>query len=622
MKKKRNRTADVAGPAAEPTSDSNRLLRWLVPTIIVVLTAVAYLPVFDSAKEFTNWDDETYVVRQPLVQSLDGANIKKMFDTESRVAANYHPLTMLSLAVDTKRGNGSMAAYMQTTLALHLLNTVLVFVLIMGLSRGNLVMAALCSALFGLHPMHVESVAWVAERKDVLYTALFLGSLISYLRYVRGGSLAWLAAAFAWFVASCFAKPMAVTLPVVLVLIDLWEHRRFSGRSALEKLPFFVVSVIFGLLTLKVQSSESGGLVDTTYFTLGERILFAGYGVMQYCIKLFVPINLSAFYPYPSTNGNPESIVYAYAAVVFAALGAVIWLYIKRRNEFTEVLFFGTAFFLVTISIVLQFISVGGAVIADRYTYVPYLGFFMILGALLDRATGRRKAPYPALAVIGVISIGMGLISTARAEVWQNSGRLWDDVIAQFGNRSINHAYNNRAVYNMDRKNYAKAEQDYAFLESIGTDKSYTYKGYGKLLINMRRTEEAIPRLTKALQLGGPDIQVIMARASCYSAAGKIDSAIMDYTMARSMTQNEVGVSIMLLGELFRANRYNEALELGSSMASAAANNTQYLLLMGVINGQLGNHAQARQYFQRTLELEPNNEQARRNLEIANAAGK
>jgi len=608
--------------AAVDTNVASRSLRLLTLAVILLATVVTYLPVFDVTKEFTNWDDPAYVTEQPLVRSLDADNIKQMFKTDSRVAANYHPLTMLTLAWDYDRGQGAMAPFMQTTLALHLLNTALVFFFVLMLFRGNLVIAALSSAFFALHPMHVESVAWVAERKDVLYTALFMVALLGYLRYLRGGSWIWLAGSFAAFAASCYAKPMAVTLPVVLVLLDLFERRSFSIGSTLEKIPFFVVSVIFGLLTLKVQSSESGGLVDTTFYTLGERVLFAGYGIVQYIIKLFVPINLSAYYPYPATGGDPESAVYAYAAIAVALIGAVVWGYWKHRSELSTIAFFGMGFFLVTISIVLQFISVGGAVIADRYTYVPYLGFFVILGALLDRATRSQKAPYLALGVIAVASTALAMASTSRIATWHDSGVLWNDVIAQYGKRPINHAYNNRAVYYLDKEDYARAEVDYAYLERIGTDKAYTYKGYGKLLLKTNRIEEAIPRLTKALQFGGPDAQVLRARAQSYSSLGKSDSAIADYTALRALTPDDLSVSLLLLEEMLRVSRYQDCLTLGKSMASEASTSPQYHLLMGVINGQLGNHAAARVAFKRVLELDPKNEQAARNLEIANAAGK
>lgn len=410
---------------------------------------------------------------------------------------------------------------------------------------------------------------------------------------------------------------MAVTLPVVLLLLDVFEKRAFSIRSSLEKVPFLVVSVIFGLLTLEVQSSTGAGLVDTTYYTLFERILFALYGIVEYTSKLFVPTNLSAFYPYPSTAGNPEGVVYAYAVLACIIIGGIVWMYWRKCSELASTLLFGMGFFVVTISIVLQLISVGGAVIADRYTYVPYIGLFIIIGALIERATASLKAPYAGLGVVALASIVFAMTATSRVTVWQNSGVLWDDVIAQYGSRPISHAYNNRAVYNMNKRNFAQSEKDYAYLESIGTRKSYTFKGYGALLQMMKRPADAIPRFTKALQLGGDDIQVIRARAACYAQLNRHDSAIVDLSRARSLAPSDVGIAMLLLDEYLNANRFQDALKDGASMAEIVATNPQYHMLMGVANGQLGNHAAAYKAFARALELDPKNEQAKMNMEIA-----
>lgn len=629
MAKKRSdkRQAQEAGQKRAPhvVADApafSATWRWLTLAVILLATFVTYLPVFDGAKEFTNWDDPAYVTEQPLVRSLDAATIKQMFRTESRVAANYHPLTMLTLAWDYQRGDGTMQAFMQTTLGLHLFNTALVFVLIGMLFRSSLLMPALCAAFFGLHPMHVESVAWVAERKDVLYTAFYLASLIGYIRYLRGGSWTWLVAAFASFVASCYAKPMAVTLPVVLVLLDVFEKRTFSVRTALEKVPFFIVSVIFGLLTLQVQSATGSGLVDITYYTLPERALFALYGITQYIMRLFAPFNLSAFYPYPSSNGDPETIVYPYALAGALMIGAIIWLYWKKRSEITTTMFFGMAFFVVTISVVLQLISVGGAVIADRYTYVPYLGLFIIVGMATERLLGNGRAPFIALAVVALASGYFAVLSNARIDVWQNSGVLFEDVLAKSEGRPLHHAYNNRALYSMERGEYERAERDYAYLESIGTDKAYTYKGYGALLLRMKRPADAIPKFTKALSLGGDDMEVYRARGSCHAQVKQYDSAVADFAKARTLAPNDPNVALALLESCLNANRLQDVLRYGEAMSGLCQNMAAYHNLMGIANGQLGNHAAAYKAFSRSLELNPTDENAKRNLEIARAAGK
>lgn len=615
------RQAQVADQPELPTTSADaagvsRTWRLLTLAVILIATVITYLPVFDGAKEFTNWDDPAYVTEQPLVRSLDAANIKQMFKTESRVAANYHPLTMLTLAYDYQRGEGQMWAFMQTTLLLHLINTALVFLFVGLLFRKSLLMPVLCAAFFGLHPMHVESVAWVAERKDVLYTAFYLVSLIGYVRYLRGGSWAWLVAAFASFIASCYAKPMAVTLPVVLLLLDVFEKRAFSVRSALEKVPFLVVSVIFGLLTLEVQSSIPG-LVDVTSFSLPQRMLFAGYGITEYIVRLFVPLKLSAFYPYPSTGAEPWAIAYVYSGMAVLLVCAVMVISRKRQSELTSTLFFGMGFFVVTISIVLQLISVGGAVIADRYTYVPYIGLFVMIGGAMDRTLPNVRRDQIGLSIVLVASIWFAVLSNARIDVWKNSGVLFDDVIKLYPSQPVRAAYNNRALYNLEKGKLLESERDYQYLEVLGVSRAYTYKGYGALLMRMKRPAEAIPRFTTALELGGDDVQVIRARGRCYSQLQRHDSAIADLSRARELDPNDIEVATLLIEECLSAGRFQEAITYGSTMQKLAGMSSQYHVLMGVANGQLGNHAAAYKAFARALELDPKNEQAKMNMEIA-----
>ncbi|MBU3742819.1 MAG: glycosyltransferase family 39 protein, partial [Candidatus Kapabacteria bacterium] len=273
----------VPNPASQPSLrfDSKAVIALLS---ILLLTIITFQPLFDAGKQFTNWDDDDYVTQQSLVRSMSDTTIKRMFDTDSPVSSNYHPLTMLSLAWDVQRGGVAMKPIMQTTLALHVLNTALVFLFIYGLFQRNLLVACTVASLFAIHPMHVESVAWVSERKDVLYSLFYIAACITYLLYARSNSIVYGIATFALFILSCLSKPMAVTLPIVLLLLDFYTGRfRQSPRRALvEKLPLLVVSVCFGLLTVDLQSSGTPGLVDVTNYGIPTRFVLAGYGVVQY----------------------------------------------------------------------------------------------------------------------------------------------------------------------------------------------------------------------------------------------------------------------------------------------------------------------------------------------------
>lgn len=524
---------------------------WSVGSVlfVVLLTLICYQPIFEKSKQFVNWDDDKYVTELPLVQSLSKDNIRQMFDTKTHVAANYHPLTMLSLAVDVERGGLAMKPFMQTNLALHVINAILVFVLMMTLFNGNIVMAFTVSVLFAVHPMHVESVAWVSARKDVLYAFFYLVACITYLRYIQSSWWPHYAATIVLFVLSSLSKPMALTLPVLLLAIDMYLGRFTRGwiRPVLEKLPFFAVSAAFGILTLSIQSSASAGLVDTTTYTIANRFVFAGYGVLQYLFKLIVPVNLSAFYPYPNelAPGNVPSFMILGAAGVVLTLIGIIFAWRRYRTELWNTIVFGVAFYFITVSLVLQIISVGGASMADRYTYIPYIGFFILIGIAVQRMASRTRKPLLAFSVIGVIGFAMAWQSHSRIGVWMNSEVLWTDVINQYPyefrtteagevvvRKGVIYAYSNRGIHYIKTNQYERGAADLGVLSRARVNHVDSYRAYGVVLQYLSRHAEAIEAFTTTMNQGQTDYQVYRARGFSYYQVGQIQRAIEDFTTA------------------------------------------------------------------------------------------
>lgn len=620
--------------ASDKTTSSAPI--WLIALsvgIIVVLTAATFWNVFDPTKEFTNWDDNAYVTEQPLVRNLDGPAINKMFDTDTRVAANYHPLTMLSLAVDYQRANGAISAFMQTTLLLHILNACLVFWLVYTLSGKRLIPATIVAALFGVHPMHVESVAWVAERKDVLYTAFYLLALIAYVKYLRSSSLAYAGLTFVAFVLSCLSKPMAVTLPVLLLCIDYLERRTWTVRVVIEKLPFFAASLWFGLLTLDVQASTTAGLVDTTTYSLGERAVFALYGIGEYVVKLIVPSGLSAVYPYPDTirpgQGVPVSVFVSAAVVALSLMTTIGWA-VRSRSVSSRWAAFGVAWFVVTVSIVLQFVSVGAAIIADRYTYVPYVGLWIALGMLLDRIATTRPVRM-AIVALATVSIGAYAVMAAnRVDVWKNSKVLWSDVIEQYPytfqkrgdatvvvTQGVQHAYNNRAVYALAKDDLAAAERDYTVLVAAQTKKAYTYKGYAAVLQRTGRHAQAVDMLSRAIALGSYDAEVYRARAISFMSMERFTDAAEDWRVIAQNNPNDVDARIAQCDALIKARQFEGVLRASDPWISTGMRNATLHLMRGMSLGMLNRHADALREFEQSIALDPKNEQAKANAAIA-----
>jgi hypothetical protein len=207
--KDKQKVSEVVTKEVPPKGTSSRS-KWLIILGILALTFIAYLPGFSPEKEFTNWDDLGYVVEQPLVKTSNSDSLKLLFEPTTQVMLNYHPLTMLTLAYNYSNAELDIQPYFKTNLFLHILNTFLVFLVLFKWSKSSLYIAGFGALIFGIHPMHVESVAWISERKDVLYTFFFLLSLLSYLRYLDRQKIGWLLLTFVLFIASCLSKAMAV----------------------------------------------------------------------------------------------------------------------------------------------------------------------------------------------------------------------------------------------------------------------------------------------------------------------------------------------------------------------------------------------------------------------------
>lgn len=346
----------------------DRSAAMVVCLLLGAVTLAAYGRVFELG--FVNMDDPLYVASNPQVLAgLRWPGIAWAFTTTSQ--ANWHPLTWLSLMLDATLGGANPRVYHATNLALHVANTLLLFMLVLRMT-GARVRSAFTAALFALHPLHVESVAWVAERKDVLSTLFFFLTLAAYLRYTRRPSWGTHAVVVAAFAAGLLAKPMLVTLPFVLLLLDAWPLKRWGRVPArtlvLEKVPLAVLAVASCAITLVVQRSAMERMEGVP---LGERVANALVSYVAYIGAMVWPRKLAIFYPYPhGLSWQPVAAAALILAVSFAAIG------LARGRPWLLV---GWFWYLITLVPVIGLVQVGLQARADRYTYVPMIGLFMIV---------------------------------------------------------------------------------------------------------------------------------------------------------------------------------------------------------------------------------------------------
>jgi tetratricopeptide (TPR) repeat protein len=445
--------------------------RVILACLLALVVLLVFLPSLRNG--FINWDDQVYVLNNSSIKALTVANLRKIFT--SYYVSNYQPLTLLSFLVNYQVSHLQPFGYHLTNFLLHLFNGLLVFGLV-RLLRGRDAFAFFVALLFSIHPLRAESVAWVAERKDVLYAFFYLGALVSYVFYLQRGLKArYLWIAFALFFLSLLSKSMAVTLPVMLFCFDYFLRRRPDLHMFLEKIPFFVLAAFFALIALY---SVYGGSHDIIGLAAAEKFHNGPLFTLAFYLgRVFWPAGLSAYYP--------ADVFYATAYQVqsyFWALAFFSVFVLSVRRSRTVV--FGCLFFVVSLLPLLQFLPMGDTKVADRFVYVASIGIFYILAEgffrLWDRARGRFAALRVLLAVLfAAIALSCALTTHKRCKVWENSVTFWSDILKKYPQVVI--AYNNRGLAFINEGSYGKALRDSTEMSRIIDERYTLYKGYYQL---------------------------------------------------------------------------------------------------------------------------------------------
>lgn len=561
--------------------------------VLVILVLVTFRKAFDNS--FVDFDDFTYVVNNDLVRNPE-TSTGDIFRTP--VSSNYHPLTILSMRMNNNEcrncPNGiSSAPFIRTNIIIHVFNTILVLLLVFLLSEGNLAVAGITAVLFGIHPMHVESVAWISERKDVLYSFFFLSALLAYIKSITSRfKFSWLAVSFLLFIFSCLSKATAVVLPLVFLLINYWYakaegdasfksfiNKLFPGKTAFYLIPFFFVSVFTGLIAYNLQNGQNflgileldkvnPDVVDAAGpFTLWQKLMTGCYGIIFYIFKFFVPIRLAAFYPYPGTSelqSSTISIIRAISPIAVLVIAIAVLFSMKK----TRLFFFGMGFFLVTVILVLQIIPVGYAITADRYSYLPYIGIAFIVATSAVKYSGKRKTVY---IIAGIYIVILMFIAGRQADVWNNTEKLWTNVIDKFPRVEIAHRsrakYYSKAAFAAKSASERKILEDKAmadFSEAIksGSRNSEVYEGMGVIYGSKGEKESAVKYFNAALKLDPENGSIYYNRAITFANMDRKQEAIDDYSSALKYSpDNPVRILTNRSNLLLETGRFAEAIK-------------------------------------------------------------
>jgi protein O-mannosyl-transferase len=631
---------------SSPPSPSGSRRPWPWAALPVILAFLAYLPVLSNG--FVNWDDNYAILQNSHLGHWDADSLRWMFTTY--YMGNWIPLTWLSLSLDHHLGGLAPRVYHLHNLLLHLANTLLVFFIALRLFRRTReqggppnpgpspfppaqASAFLAALLFGLGPVHVESVAWAAERKDVLCGFLYLLSLWMYLGYGSGPTRnLWKGgASLGFFLLALMAKPMAVTLPIVMLILDAWPMGRFRverTRALLEKIPFFILSTATAWLTVAAQGQSK----TLQPWPLDLRVMNALHSLVFYLWKLAWPFQLSAYYPLPREPQafSPMNILSA-LFILSACAACYRW---RKRYPFLAA---GWAAYLVTAAPILGVLQVGGQAAADRYDYLPSLGPLLVLSGALVHWFGRNRGMAAGLATL--LAAGLGAATARQAGTWKDSVALWSHAAALFPQASpVIHSNLGNAYQEAGRPEEALQQ----FEEAVALDptRASSLDGEGAALAQKGMADQAAAAFQKAASLSPQDpsphlnlwflydrmgrkeealteaqaavrLQPSPQAYNCLGIScgyrGDFEGSIQAFRQALAMDPHNANTLVNLATTYKRQGKYDEAIGLYLQGLSLDPNVPVYLINLGdtyVLKGML---AEGIQTLEKAALLQPQN---------------
>jgi len=635
--------------------------------VCVFLVALTWL-VFGQTlwHEFINYDDPVYVYENPVVKSgLTVHGIGWAF-THSH-GANWHPLTSISHMLDCQFYGLKAGGHHFSNVFLHAIAALLLFLLLAQMT-GMLWRSAFVAAVFAIHPLHVESVAWVAERKDVLSGVFFMLTLMSYVHYARRPSFVRYALVSVLFACGLMAKPMLVTIPFVLLLLDYWPLGRFSQPAnaktqavvsrkdwprirqlLLEKIPFLVLSLASCIATLLAQEKALGSV---EHFPLALRAGNALVSGMTYIRQMIWPAELTPFYPYPGGRILPWEIIFASAALVVVT--AIVFVFRKTRPY----LITGWFWYLGMLMPVIGLIQVGLQGHADRYTYLPQIGLYLLITWTISDLSVSWRHQRPILGVAAVLVIaGLSWQTWRQTSYWHDSESLWGHALAvnadsdiannNFGNAVLQkgrideailhyqrvleirpgHKATNRreAYYNLGNALLRKNEIDEAIanyhraLEGPSEYEPETHNNLGNALLRKGRIDEAIPHFEKFVQLRPEQAEAYYDLGNALLQKGLVADAVAHYEKALKLNpiwaeaENNLGNALLRQGQIDQAIlHFQKYLELCSDRAEKNRAEGHYNLGTALLRkGQFG---EAITHFREAVKLQPDYAEAQNNL--------
>ncbi len=575
--------------------------------LLAVVTLALYNPV--NRHPFVNYDDDRYVTENAHVrQGLSAETIS--WALTSTEQANWHPLTWMSHALDCSLFRLNPAGHHFTSILLHVVNVCLLFLLLMW-ATNRLGPSLFVAALFALHPINVESVAWVAERKNVLCTMFFFLTLWAYGWYAQKPGWKRYLAVAGLLAAGLASKPMVITLPFVLLLLDYWPLARVQGKQGagtiypafswsrliVEKLPLFAISAASAVITMEAQ--RSGGAVRTvTEFSFGIRVANAIHAYAMYLWKMLWPSRLAPLYPHPGDSLAAWQVFLA--ALVLLAITGAIWRFRGRRY-----LLVGWLWFLGTLVPVIGLVQVGEAAMADRYAYIPLIGIFiMIAFGVADWAREKNLSFWPALPAAAVL-VALAVATHAQIGYWQTNQGLWSHAIAVTENNFV--AEDNLGGALILGGNEEEAHAHFVAAARINPKDPLSHSNLGTYALTHHQMREAVAQYEAATTMtSDPGLlaQTYANLGAAYRGLGEDENARTNYDQSLRLNPNQFNawLGLGLLAE--KQGKLEEAIsDLSRSLELQPS--AQASVALGRTLAQSGRNAEALAAYEQALKISP-----------------
>ncbi len=499
--------------------------------------------------------------------TLDKSFLQCIIDSFSKTYIGlYHPLTIISLKIDSLLYGTDPFGYKLSNLIFHIISVIFLFLTLKRYFNHSIVV--LSTIVFALHPMHVESVAWVSERKDVLFATFYVISLYFYSQSKKKNKVLNYSLSFFAFILSLLSKSAAVTIPVVMLVFDYVSEKSFSLKQIIKKSHFFILSLAFGILTITLFDTQNNLFVYPNDYGLIHKFLIPFNGYLFYIIKFILPVNLSAAYLFPLSSEGFSFVFYSSPAIILILI-LIIW---KSGIYKNKIILSGIIIYTVTIFLFLQILPHGRVYAANRYSYIPYIGLSIITGYFLHKYIQQKIV---ANTILSVISIVLFLISIQHIKIWQNGVSLFTNIIEYNPDHNLGYTNRGAAYYYGFSKNkkpdYQKCIRDCNIAISLNPIDSVSIFNRGNSFFNIGNLEKARKDYHKCILIEDNHYKAYNNLGLSYAYSNNFEKAIELYHKSIEInnsfpdSHNNLGFALFYTGDTLNAcSEWNKAITGGN----------------------------------------------------------